>query len=344
MTSPAATRHRTTPGSGYANASWRVWATTVFLGVADASRLAPARELVEHLLSELDIAISRFRDDSDLLRANAAAGQWVDVSPWLVEAADVAVRVAEDTGGLVDPTMGLHLQRLGYDDDLDVVRSRAEATDEPTGGPSSPPGPADLPQPPLISAAWRRVQTAPGRLRVPAGSALDLGATGKAFAADRVAAVVAERIGTDCILSIGGDVAVAATGRNRGRHRWRVAVSERPGEAARQVVDLPHGAVATSTIVHRTWWQDGGFMHHLLDPATGLPVRHRWRTATVRADDCVSANAASTAALVLGERAADWLDARRLAARLVDRDGTVVALGDWPTDGLRAGSGEGSVS
>ena len=47
-----------------------------------------------------------------------------DVSPWLVEAVDVAVAAARDTGGLVDPTMGRLICDLGYDDDLDEVRAR----------------------------------------------------------------------------------------------------------------------------------------------------------------------------------------------------------------------------
>jgi thiamine biosynthesis lipoprotein len=88
--------------------------------------------------------------------------------------------------------------------------------------------------------------------------------------------------------------------------------------------------VATSTTEHRTWRQDGELRHHLIDPATGRPVRRVWRTATVRAADCVSANVASTAALVLGERAVGWLTTRHLDVRLVAADGSVTVLGDWP--------------
>jgi FAD:protein FMN transferase len=44
----------------------------------------------------------------------------------------------------------------------------------------------------------------------------------------------------------------------------------------------------------------------------------------------VDANTASTAAMVLGEEAPDWLAQRRLPARLVRNDGSVVCVADWP--------------
>jgi thiamine biosynthesis lipoprotein len=71
-------------------------------------------------------------------------------------------------------------------------------------------------------------------------------------------------------------------------------------------------------------------MHHILDPATGLPVDGRWRTATVAAATCLEANAASTAAIVLGDKTIAWLTSRHLPARLVDRSGEVVRVAGWP--------------
>ncbi len=326
MTTTRVPRRRPTEApSRYASATWTAWATQVFLGVADEDLMPPARRLVEQLMGELDLAISRFRPDSDLVRANTAAGRWVSACDWLVTATEVALTAARETDGLVDPTLGRQLEHLGYDADLDVVRSRTASEPARTA-----PGPTDLPQVPPLSGAWSRVRTAPGRVLVPFGSALDLGATGKAFAADRISTAVAERIGTDCILSLGGDVAVASRPGSGAEHPWQVAVSERPGEPPQQVVALPHGGVATSTTEHRTWRRDGELLHHLLDPATGRPIRRVWRTATVRAGDCVRANVASTAALVLGERAGGWLTARNLDARLVAADGSVSTVGDWP--------------
>ncbi len=71
-------------------------------------------------------------------------------------------------------------------------------------------------------------------------------------------------------------------------------------------------------------------MHHVLDPRTGEPVEPVWRTVSVAAATCAEANIASTAALVLGERAGPWLAERGLPARLVRVDGTVKTQGGWP--------------
>jgi thiamine biosynthesis lipoprotein len=71
-------------------------------------------------------------------------------------------------------------------------------------------------------------------------------------------------------------------------------------------------------------------MHHIIDPATGLPSTGPWRTATVVAGTCVDANIASTAAIVMGQAAIQWLETSRLSARLVDREGSVHRLGGWP--------------
>ena len=71
-------------------------------------------------------------------------------------------------------------------------------------------------------------------------------------------------------------------------------------------------------------------LHHIIDPATGLPAAGQWRTATVVAGSCVDANIASTAAIVMGDAARGWLDGNMLPARLVGRDGAVHRTARWP--------------
>jgi thiamine biosynthesis lipoprotein len=52
----------------------------------------------------------------------------------------------------------------------------------------------------------------------------------------------------------------------------------------------------------------------------------------VAAATCVDANTASTAAILRGERAPQWLDGLHLPARLVRHDGTTITVGGWPAD------------
>jgi thiamine biosynthesis lipoprotein len=87
----------------------------------------------------------------------------------------------------------------------------------------------------------------------------------------------------------------------------------------------------------RRWKRGDALLHHIIDPQTGLPSESRWRTVTVLASTCVEANVAATAAIVQGEDAIDWLQARQLPARLIETDGTIHFLGPWPAPaGVRA--------
>ena len=58
-----------------------------------------------------------------------------------------------------------------------------------------------------------------------------------------------------------------------------------------------------------------------------------WRTVTVSASTCLDANLASTACVVLGTFALDWLAEVGLPARLVARDRSVRLVNGWPLDG-----------
>ena len=113
---------------------------------------------------------------------------------------------------------------------------------------------------------------------------------------------------------------------------WPVLVSETPG-ADGETVHV-RGGLATSTTLARRWrGPRGSVVHHLLDPRTGLPVEGVLRSATCVGADALAANTASTAALVLGAAAPDWLRSRDVAARVVDADGDVTRVGAWPAGG-----------
>src|SRR6202011_3613725 len=80
----------------------------------------------------------------------------------------------------------------------------------------------------------------------------------------------------------------------------------------------------------RRWSRGGALLHHIIDPETGLPTTGPFRTVTVVAATCLDANIASTAAIVRGAAAIDWLTTCRLPPRLVENDGTIHYIGRWP--------------
>ena len=179
-------------------------------------------------------------------------------------------------------------------------------------------------------------------LRLPPGITLDLGATAKGVGSDRAVRAVMSATGHEggVLVSLGGDIAVAGTPPRDG---WPVAVAEEPDQAGpshpSQLVRLAAGAVATSSVNCRRWRRGGAVLHHIVDPRTGRPADGPWRTATVAAATCADANAASTAAIVAGGQAVDWLIAAGLPARLTGHDGRVRCLGGWAAGDRAAGAG-----
>ncbi len=299
--------------------SWQALGTTVALVVRDAGAHAAARRAVEAELAAIDAACSRFRPDSELAAVNAAAGRAVRVSPVLLDALAVALRAAAITGGLVDPTVGRALELAGYDRDFARVRdSRVRR----------------------IRVArvegWRVVELdrEAGTVRIPAGVRLDLGATAKALAADRAAerALAAAGDAVGVLVNLGGDIATAGAAPPGG---WavRVADSHRAGpDAPGQDLRIASGGLSTSSTTVRRWRRRGGVAHHIVDPRTGAPAVEHWRTVSVTALNCVDANIASTAAIVLGPAAPAWLADAGLPARLVTVDGAVETTADWPLE------------
>lgn len=176
---------------------------------------------------------------------------------------------------------------------------------------------------------WRGVELTDLMIRVPTGAPLDLGATGKALAADRAAAAISSATGgAGVLVSLGGDIATAGQPPAGG---WLIHVTDdhrSDHTAFGQTVVIHDGALATSgTTVRR-----GPNGHHIIDPRTGSSAETPWRTVSVTAATCVDANTASTASIVLGTQAPRWLAERGLAARLVDNLGTVTTVGGWPAE------------
>ena len=301
----------------FASTRFDALGTGVVLAVTEPASLAPAGRVLRAELARLDQACSRFRADSELVALNASRGRPVEVSPTLAAALAVALHVAAETNGVVDPTVGRAVRLLGYDRDFASL-------------------PADGPAYPVVTTVpgWRAVRfDAEHRtVSVPRGVELDLGATAKAWCADQAARACADATGTGVLVSLGGDTAVAGAAPDGG---WLVRVCDRyddPPEVGGPVVAIETGGLATSSTTRRRWRRGGRELHHVLDPATGQSADSCWRTVSVAAATCVAANAASTAAIVLGPLAPEWLDARQLPARLVAHDGAVTTTCGWPLD------------
>jgi len=274
--------------------------TRVRLLASDPSPLPTARAEVERLAARL----TRFDAGSELGALNADPRPVVPASADLRAAVRAALRGAELTGGLADPTLLAPLERAGYGSSLLGV-PRTPLRDALASAPARR---AARPHP---AGAWRAVEVddAAGTIARPPAVRLDLGGSAKGFVADRAAAL----LGAPCAVDCGGDMRV------RGAHEVRVA-HPFGGEPA-AVIALSDGAVATSGVDARLW---DHAHHHLLDPATGAPAWTGVVSATALAPTAAEAEALAKAALLSGPGAGLELLARHGGGVLVLDDGDVV--------------------
>jgi len=308
--------------SPLASASWPALGVTVELVVTDPEVLELARVVLVEELRALDLTCSRFRPDSEVVALSEAGGTPRAVSPLLRDAVLVALAAAARTDGDLDPTLGSTMVALGYDRDFAALTPSGR--DRPCAA-----GVVRLQR----QACWRDVQVDGDRITVPAGVLLDLGATAKAFGADRAARRIADLLGCGVLVSLGGDLSVAGEAPHNG---WPVRVQDRPEALDRtplgphQTVAVRSGGLATSSTAARRWKHQGQALHHILDPRTLAPAVSPWRTITAAAPSCVEANTLTTAAIIRGESALGWLSGLGVPARLVTHAGGVFTVNGWP--------------
>jgi thiamine biosynthesis lipoprotein len=291
---------------------WQVWGVNAHLVLTEPDNVSGAFALVQDELSATDQVASRYRPDSEVRQLAESRNFEHGVSPRLAELINVALLAARSTDGLVDPTVGRDLERLGCPD-----FSEPEAGAEPIASPLRS----------GAHATWQDVALSGATLRMPPGTLLDLGATAKAHVVDRCAELVAQRFHEPVLFGLGGDLRAAGPEPDVS---WSIFVQDTPSEPSCTITLNGLKAVATSSTLHRQWVADGRRQQHLIDPVTGRSATPIWRTCTVAAPTCLTANTWSTAAMVSGPRAPGLLTSVALPSRLVGPRQTVSTFGGWP--------------
>jgi len=249
------------------------------------------RTAIQRLFAEREVVFSRFLPRSELNLVNASAGRVIMVSPLFARTLRVALEAAEETEGLVRPTLGGALEAAGYTRDSSVL-----APDPTPRAPSPRSG--------SVFALGRFVG-------LDTGVTLDLNGVVKALAVDDAIALIAG----DGFVSAGGDMATHG--------ELTVAL---PGSGS---VALREGALATSGSTKRWWLRGGSVQHHLIDPRTSRPAQTPWSQVTACGASCLAADIAAKAGFLLGERGPTWLDRKGIPARFLTADDEVTVNAAW---------------
>ncbi len=272
--------------------------------------LEQLRQGVETELVLITVQMSVWEPDSLLSRFNTAPpGTSIELPAEFCAVLDCALRVAAETEGAYDPTVGCLVNLWGF-------------------GPAGRTGPP--PQENAVACAtrpggWRslvfdrdaRILTQPG------GITLDVCAIAKGFAVDRVASFLRESGCESALVEIGGGL--RGEGCKPDGSPWWVAIDTPHARSSSEeeiVIALHHLSIATSGDHQRQFKHRGRRYSHLIDPRTGRPVSGALRAVTVIHAECMAADAYSTALMVMGiEEGIAFASARNLPALFLVEEG-----------------------
>jgi thiamine biosynthesis lipoprotein len=230
---------------------------------------------------------SRYRTDSVTAWIHASRGSAIEVDLETASLIDFANQCYQISDGLFDITSGV--LRFAW---------RFDGSDR-------------VPEPetvkrllPLIG--FDKLQWRSPRLMLPVGMELDFGGIGKEYAVDRAYDLLAATRRDPFLINFGGDL---RANRAPPRGFWQVGI-ERPDSVgkASKILELEHGALATSGDSRRYLLKDGVRLGHILDPRTGWPVAGAPRSVTVAASSCTEAGLLATLAMLQGDRAKELLN------------------------------------
>jgi thiamine biosynthesis lipoprotein len=253
----------------------------------------------------LENLMSVWREGSDVLRLNAAAGGHpVPVSRETREVLQIAHQVSEETRGKFDVTFGALADLWKFDHDQDntipdpaVVRARL----------------------PLVDYRAVEVDEAAGTaVLTRKGMRVHLGGIGKGYAVDRAVEILQQRGLRNFMIQAGGDMYVAGL---RGDRPWRLGIRDPRGPADKSfaTLELSNGTFSTSGDYERFFMKNGRRYHHILDLAAGEPARGS-RSVTLVTVRAVLADALAKGVFVLGPK-----DGMALIERLPDVEGVIVS-------------------
>jgi thiamine biosynthesis lipoprotein len=276
--------------------------TSVRLTVAgdDRDAVVAAAEATLGRMSELEILLSRYRDDSEVSRLNTA-GKIEGSSEALRAVLTLASRISELGEGAFDvsvlPLLDLYRSSLVERNELPAAEAVAQAVE-------------------LVNYRGVGIDGESVTLERP-GMGITLDGIGKGYIVDAGVGALRERGFANVFVDAGGDL--MAAGDKGSGEPWRIGIrNPRPGSALQARFDTRNRAAATSGDYMQPFTDDYA-QHHIMDPRTGYSAPEM-ASSTVIASDVATADALATLTMVLGPRRA-----RALVEELPDCEGYFVS-------------------
>ncbi len=255
-------------------------------------------------LNRFDASLSMFNPNSTLSYINRSDTLPIDLShdAWVCHLLDRALDISSLTEGAFDITVAplVNLWGFGTDTRQDVSPSEIDSILEFIG--------------------YRKLSYQDSVLRKSdARMKLDASAIAKGYACDIVGEWLESQSVENYLVEIGGEI--RSKGKNERNQVWTIGI-DRPVDdpqadthELQAMIQISGKGMATSGNYRRFYLVDGRKVAHSIDPHSGYPAVHSLLSATVVADDCLTADALATSFMVMGlekatglaEKHPEWL-------------------------------------
>lgn len=241
---------------------------------------------VQQRINKLDKLWSVTDEGSEIYALNSSGS--AAVSEETAELVKFALRIADRSGGALDPTIYPVLKTWGF-----------------TTGEYTVPGADELAR--LTELVDHQKVTVSGNtVTLGEGMMLDFGAVAKGAASDEAARILRESGIQSALINLGGNV--MTVGSKPDGSKWRIGVKDPTGEGNIGVLSLSDCAAVTSGAYERYFQaEDGTVYGHIIDPESGYPVDNELLSATIISPNGTLCDALSTAVFVMGTDKAEEL-------------------------------------
>lgn len=250
------------------------------------------KPVIDSLLRVIDTSMSTYMPGSVISRINRNDSN-VLVDKYFADVFNKSMEVSEKTGGLFDITVGplVNAWGFGINKKVSVDSSMIDSM--------------------LQYVGYKMVRLEGNRIiKSSPQIILDFNAIAQGYSVDLIANFLESKGIGNYLVELGGEL--KAKGK-KDNDDWKVGIDqpiEDTGDSRqlKAIINFSNRAMATSGS-YRKFYEEGGQKYsHIIDPRTGYPAKQNLLSATVIADDCITADAYATAFIIMGlERSKQFL-------------------------------------
>jgi FAD:protein FMN transferase len=241
---------------------------------------------INQILKDFDRSLSSYIDSSILSRIN---NNDPDVVPdsLFIAVFNKSKEVYLNTDGMFDITVGPLVKTWGFLKDTTIRHDSANIKDL------------------LQYVGLNKVKIENHKvIKALPGIIIDVNAIAQGYSVDIVSNFLEKRGSENYLVEIGGEI--RSKGINAKEKKWRIGIdkpedgNQTPGEKLQTIIDISNKSISTSGNYRKFYIENGIKYSHTINPKTGYPAKNNLLSATIVADDCITADAYATACMVGG--------------------------------------------